>query len=166
MPLLYFVNISLHVLAALFWLGGLFFLAVVGAPVLRAVNDAVLRQQLFDRLGRRFRAAGWVALAVLLLTGVVNLYFKGWLRWDGVLGSSAFWRQPAGIALAVKLVSVTGMLIASAVHDFWLGPRAGRAAPGSPEAARLRRAAALVARWNAVLGLAAVLAAVRLARGG
>jgi uncharacterized membrane protein len=31
----YYVTVVIHVLAALFWLGGMFFLGVVGAPVLR-----------------------------------------------------------------------------------------------------------------------------------
>jgi len=51
------------------------------------------------------------------------------------------------------------------VHDFFLGPAAGRAAPASARANRLRRRAALLARVNALLGLLLVAAAVRLARG-
>ena len=34
---LYYLSVTLHLLAALSWLGGIFFLALVGAPVLRAV---------------------------------------------------------------------------------------------------------------------------------
>ena len=33
MSLAYYLNVVLHVLAALFWLGGMSFLGVVGAPV-------------------------------------------------------------------------------------------------------------------------------------
>ena len=33
MSTLYYINVSAHLLAALLWLGGMFFLAVVGAPV-------------------------------------------------------------------------------------------------------------------------------------
>jgi uncharacterized membrane protein len=47
----YFVNVTVHVFAALLWLGGMFFLAVVGAPVLRSVEPPELRAQLFRRLG-------------------------------------------------------------------------------------------------------------------
>jgi uncharacterized membrane protein len=38
MPALYYVNVTIHVLAAMLWLGGMFFLGVVGAPVLRAIT--------------------------------------------------------------------------------------------------------------------------------
>ena len=164
MRALYFANVSVHLLAALFWLGGMFFLGVVGAPALRRVEPPALRQRLFHELGLRFRTAGWIAIAILLATGTLNLWFRGWLHWQGVLGSGAFWRTPPGQALAWKLAAVTAMLVVSAVHDFVLGPRAGRAGAGSPEAIRMRRQAALLARVNALFGVIVVLAAVRLAR--
>ncbi|HEU4629922.1 MAG TPA: hypothetical protein VFS08_09245, partial [Gemmatimonadaceae bacterium] len=66
MSLLYYVVVSTHVLAALFWRGGMFFLGVVGAPALRAVEPPALRQRLFQQLGVRFRTAGWAAIAVLV----------------------------------------------------------------------------------------------------
>jgi hypothetical protein len=85
------------------WLGGMFFLGVVGGPVLRAVEPAALRQQLFQQLGLRFRSIGWSAIGVLVLTGVGNLHYRGWLHWGGVLASGDFWRSAAGHALALKL---------------------------------------------------------------
>lgn len=63
-------------------------------------------------------------------------------------------------------MAVAAMVTISALHDFVHGPRAGRAAPGSPEAIALRKRAALYARLNAILGVLLVIAAVRLARGG
>ncbi|HEU4643391.1 MAG TPA: DUF4149 domain-containing protein [Gemmatimonadaceae bacterium] len=166
MPELYYLNVTVHVLAAMLWLGGMFFLGVVGAPVLRDIDPPALRQKLFQRLGLRFRSAGWWAIGVLVVTGVINLHYRGWLRWDGVLGSAAFWETSTGHALAAKLSAVAAMITVSAVHDFVLGPRAGRAQPGSPGAVALRRRAALLARVNALLGVLVVVAAVRLARGG
>jgi uncharacterized membrane protein len=165
MSLWYYVNVTVHVLAALLWLGGMFFLGVVGAPVLRAVNPPELRQDLFQRLGLRFRTIGWWAVGVLLVTGVLNLYLRGWLDWTGALGSGAFWRSGTGRALMVKLTAVAVMLVVSAVHDFVVGPLAGRETAGSPRALQLRRRAALLARVNALVGVVVVVAAVRLARG-
>ncbi|MEX2610518.1 MAG: DUF4149 domain-containing protein [Gemmatimonadota bacterium] len=161
----YFLNVTIHMLAALFWLGGMFFLAVVGAPVLRTVEPPELRAELFRRLGTGFRTAGWVAIGVLVVTGTLNLWFRGFLSWD-VLSSGAFWSTPWGTALAWKLVAVTLMLLFQGIHDFVHGPAASRVAPGTPAATRMRRRAALLARANAFLGLIVVIAAVRLARGG
>ena len=165
MPALYYLNVTIHVLAAMLWLGGMFFLGLVGAPVLRAIEPP-LRQRVFQDLGTRFRRVGWWAISVLVVTGVINLYYRGWLRWDGVFGSVDFWRSSLGHALAAKLFAVTAMVTISAIHDFVTGPRAGRAMSGSPEALAFRRRAALYARVNALLGVLLVVAAVRLARGG
>jgi copper resistance protein D len=162
---LYHLNVTLHVLAALFWLGGMLFLGLVGARVLRTVEPPALRAELFRRLGHAFRNTGWIAIGVLVVTGVANLHFRGMLS-TRVLGSGAYWATPYGQALAWKLVTVTLMVGISAVHDFVDGPRASRATPGSPDALRLRRRAALLARVNALIGVVLVFAAVRLARGG
>lgn len=164
MSTLYYVNVTIHVLAAMLWLGGMFFLGVVGAPVLRVVEPPALRQRLFQQLGLRARGLGWWAIAILIVTGTLNLWFRGWLHWDGVFGSAAFWRTTLGVALAAKLLSVSTMVLVSAVHDLVLGPMAGRLPAGSPEALAFRRRAALLARVNALLGVAIVVAAVRLAR--
>lgn len=166
MSFLYYTNVTIHVLAAMLWLGGMFFLGVVGAPVLRSIEPPALRQRLFQALGTRARDIGWWAIAVLLVTGIVNLHYRGWLHWDGVFGSRVFWRTGNGHALALKLVAVTAMLIVSVTHDFILGPKAGRAVPGSAAALVLRQRAALLARANALIGVVVVIAAVRLARGG
>ena len=163
-PLFYF-NVTIHVFAALVWLGGMFFVGLVGAPLFRTVEPPDLRQRLFHALGLRFRTVGWTCIGLLLITGVGNLYFRGLLAWDAVLGSASFWRSAMGAALAVKLLAVAVMLLVSALHDFWLGPAAGRVEAGTPAALALRRRAALLARVNAVIGVVVVMAAVRLVRG-
>lgn len=165
MPLLYYVSVTLHVLAALLWLGGMFFLAAVGAPVLRAVEPPELRAELFAVLGERFRRVGWGAIGVLVVTGLGNLYYRGLLH-SSVLGNAAFWAGRWGHALAWKLGCVIVMIALSAVHDFWIGPAASRHPAGSPAARRYRRWAAWLARIEAVVGVVLVVAAVRLARGG
>ncbi len=164
MSIAYYANVSVHVLAALIWLGGMFFFALVGAPVLRAVEPAALRRDLFDQLGRRFRSVGWITLGVLLVTGTVNLHFRGLLHWNGIWNNAAFWRSGYGTALAIKLVTVALMLVVEGYHDWVLGPRAGHAPTGSIEAATLRAQASRWARVAALSGIVIVIAAVRLAR--
>ncbi len=161
---LYHINVTVHILAAFLWLGGLFFLGAVGAPVLRRVEPASLRVELFQQIGRQFRWVAWAAIAVLLATGVLNLQIRGLLTWE-VLGRASFWGGAYGTALAVKLFTVVGLLIGSAIHDFVLGPAAGRAEPDSEEALRLRRLSAWTGRINALLGVVLIVAAVVLTRG-
>lgn len=161
----HYLSVSLHLLAALLWLGGMFFLAAVGAPVLRSVEPPSQRAELFAKLGERFRSWGWGAIAVLVATGIGNLHFRGVLS-TTVLASADFWGSSFGRALAWKLSAVAVMIGVSAVHDFWLGPAAEPAGRVDARAERMRRAASWAARANAVVGVVVVLAAVRLARGG
>ena len=165
MSVWYFLNVTVHVLAAMLWLGGMLFLGLVGAPALRALDPPALRQRLFQEIGLRFRTVGWWCIAVLVTTGLLNLWFRGWLRGasPSVL-DSAFWRTGTGHALGAKLVCVGVMVVTSAVHDFVLGPAAGQAPPGSPRGIVLRRRGMRLARLNAFVGVALVVSAVRLAR--
>ena len=159
------LSVTIHVFAALFWLGGMFFFALIGAPVLRKVEPPALRARLFQELGTRFRDAGWIAIGILLVTGLTNLHFRGLLGM-ALSGSGDFWRSDYGTTLAWKLGAVGGMLVLQAVHDFRTGPAASRLEPGSSAALKARRAASLMARVSALLGVVVVITAVRLARGG
>jgi putative copper export protein len=160
----YLAVVFLHVLAAAVWIGGMLFFAVA-APVLRRIDDDAVRAGLFDAIGRRFRSVGWLCVGVLLTTGLVQLRSRGWWG-SGFWNPSSLLGTPVGIAMVWKLALVAVLLGVQAIHDFWLGPRAGRAATGTDEARALRRGAAGLARLNAVLAVLLVYVAVRLGRGG
>lgn len=136
----------LHVLAAITWIGGMLFIALVLVPVTRRLDDAGLRARLVHAVGLRFRAVGWIALGVLVATGLVNLWLYPFL-----LASPRF-RWKAGLVVLA--------LILSAFHDFVLGPRAG--APGADPSTRAR--ASWVARVNVVVVLIIVLLGLALLR--
>jgi len=128
-----------HVLSAITWIGGMLFIALVLVPVSRRLGDASLRTRLVQETGRRFRTIGWHALALLVVTGLLNLWLQPFL-----LRSPRFhWK----LGLAVLA------LLLSAFHDFVLGPRAG--IPGADPSVRLR--ASWIARLNVVVALAIVL---------
>lgn len=102
----------LHLAAAITWIGGMLFIALVLVPVTRGLDDVALRRRLVQATGRRFRVVGWIALGVLVATGLVNLALR-----PELLGVPRFWAKAALVVAA---------LVLSAVHDFVLGPRAGR----------------------------------------
>jgi uncharacterized membrane protein len=160
---MYRLVVTVHVFAAIFWLGSLFFLAAVGAPVLRKVEPPELRQQLFKALGEAFRPLGWGLIGTLILTGILILQTRGMLSM--ALQDPAFWRSKFGIILAWKLAAVGLMIALQALHDFKGGPAASRMRPGSPEALKSRRQAALLARLSAFIGVLIIFLAVRLVRG-
>jgi putative copper resistance protein D len=128
-----------HVLSAITWVGGMLFIALVLVPTVRALGDATLRARLIRDSGQRFRAVAWIALAVLLLTGLLNLWFQ-----PALLHSGRFHGKLGLVGLALLL---------SAFHDFVLGPRANL--PGVDPSARVR--ASWVARLNVLVALSIVL---------
>jgi copper resistance protein D len=65
-----------HVVGALVWVGGMLFVALVLVPVARHLADADLRRRLITAIGVRFRTVGWVAVGLVILSGLGNL----WLR--------------------------------------------------------------------------------------
>jgi uncharacterized membrane protein len=161
---LYHANVVLHVLAAVLWLGGLLFLVLIGAPAIRRTVPPEQRGRLFQQLEQRFALFAWSAILVLVLTGVGNLYFRGLLT-SGVLNTKAFWATPFGRTLGWKLGLAAAMILVSAAHDFVLGPLAAEA-EDLEQQRRLRRWAAGLARLNAALAVAVIVAAVLLIRGG
>lgn len=160
---MFFTLVTVHVLAAMVWVGGVLFLVLVGAPVLRRLEPPELREQLFDTLGMRFRYVGWLAVAVLIVTGTAILWVRGWLTME-LFGASAFWRSPAGNALAWKLGAVVAMIVLNAGHDIALSPGRAKALRASPEWPATRRRLVLMARAGTLAALIVVIAAVRLAR--
>jgi uncharacterized membrane protein len=139
------VILWLHVLAAITWIGGMLFIALVLVPVTRRLEDPTVRTRLVQETGRRFRTVGWIALTVLVVTGLLNL----WSHPDLLSSPRLHW----------KLGLVGLALILSAFHDFVLGPRAG--APGADPSARVR--ASWVARVNVLVVLVVVLLGLSLA---
>lgn len=164
---LYLFSVWLHVLAAATWIGGMVFLGLVLVPVLRKPPLRDHSALMLYRTGMRFRQVGWVSLALLVLTGLINLEVRGygWVNvWDGSL-----WQGGWGHALLAKLVLVCVVLLLSAVHDFYVGPRAVAQLESDPSTAqshRLRRAASWMGRLTLLLSLAILALAVTLPRGG
>ena len=129
----------IHVLSVIAWVGGMLFIALVLVPATRALDDARIRTRLIEESGRRFRTIGWIALGLLVVTGLLNLWFQ-----PSLLGAPRFhW----------KLGLVVLALILGTLHDWILGPRAGR--PGADPSVRLR--ASWIARVNVVVALSIVL---------
>src|SRR3990167_5383061 len=167
MQTLYAVSVYLHIISATVWVGGMFFLILVLIPVLRKPEFRGLFPTLFYQAGVRFRLVGWISLVLLIITGTFNLSYRGFGFAD--LTTGRLFAGPFGHTLLVKLIAVGLILIVSAVHDFWLGPRATeliREDPLSPCGRRLRQAAVMMGRLNFILALLAVFLAVILVRGG
>ncbi len=163
---MYHLSVFLHILAAVVWVGGMLFLALVGIPVLRGLPERP-RAELVSRMGERFRPVAWLCIVLLVLTGIFNLAYRG-VSWESV-ATGHLWRSPFGQVLAWKLGFVLVLVALSAVHDFHFGPLSTRlvrsAEPDPRTSSILRRRAAWIGRLNTLLALAVLALAVMLVRG-
>ena len=154
---------SIHVLLAVFWIGGTLFLVAIAAPVLRTLEPEAFRGRVFREIGLRFRAWGRFAFAGLLGTGVLMLHLRGILRPE-VLESGGFWSSAFGRALLWKLIAVGVVFSLSILHEIQ-SLRADRTEDPILRQALHRRSRGS-GRWLGVAFLFLLVAAVRLSVGG
>ena len=117
-----FLVLFIHIVAVIVALGGSLFSTFALAPVLASELDAPTRLRVFRRIVRRLGAIVLTSLAVLVVTGILNVLFIG-----GV-----------SILLAIKLMLVV-VVIALALYQYGsLGVQIWRAMGPSPEVAELQ----------------------------
>ncbi len=144
------IIIWIHLVAAMFWIGGMLFFVLVFIPSLQEDLSNTQKTALISRVGKRFRTSGWIALGILFGTGLLSLYHRGL--------SLADYGKP----LWIKLALVFLMVSLSFLHDMVLGPRSIRISQTTTGSHRLRIMVRWMARFNLIVGLLVVLAAVYL----
>jgi len=154
-----FLNVWLHILAAVIWIGGMLFLSLIAVPVLRRIEAPLVRRDLFRAMAQRFRRLVWICIAVLIPTGIVNVLYDG----NRTAGS------PYMTVLHIKLGLVAVLVLMGLFHDFVIGPRAARATSRDglpPTGADLMMVALApwVGRANLLLGIVILMLAAALTR--
>jgi uncharacterized membrane protein len=76
--------ISLHLLAAIVWIGGLFFAYIALRPVTENLLEEPLRLKLWEQVLKRFFPWVWMAIVVLLGTGFWMVFGFGGMAKVGV----------------------------------------------------------------------------------
>ena len=153
------VLLALHILAAIAWIGGMMFLSLVLAPLVRSRKAAPEFMALFRSAALRFRILVWVAIGILLTTGPMLLAQRGIditnpATWPGIV--------------TIKLGLVTLLLVLTFSHDLLSRPKVSQ---GSAISAASRTAweqtVVQTARWlprlSLLVSLAVVVAAAVLA---
>lgn len=69
----------IHLLAALIWVGGMFFAYVALRPAAVEVLDPPQRLSLWDAVFRRFFSWVWGAISILMVSGLYMVYLYGGL---------------------------------------------------------------------------------------
>lgn len=163
---MYYISVYIHILSAIFWIGGMMFTVAVLVPVSRDKLLVQRRGRFFKIIGERFSRISWILFLILGVTGLTNLVGRG-IPLKSLLNAS-FWESGFGSHLFIKLHLFAGVLILSGVHDFYAGPKAAELIdkePESPRAKRMRKASSWIGRINFMLGLAILYYAIRLTRG-
>lgn len=143
----------IHVIAAMLWIGGMLFFSLVLAPCLKHGLTETLRADLMSRVGKRFRLVGWISIVVLIATGLLRLYQEG---------------RPLyayGVVFNTKLALVIVMVVMTLLHDFVLGPKSVVLSRLTGRTGIFQKRVRLMARFNLLIGLLIVYAAVSFVRG-
>lgn len=152
------IALLLHIISAIFWIGGMLFLVLVIAPYLKTLTDPKAKSQIYQVVGKQYRFWGWVAIITLLITGPIMLYYLYGIPLSALF-DPAFHGTGFGKAVVWKVTLVVIIVISSLVHDFWLGPRARN----SPRGSQIAR---IFGRGNLIIALLIVLFAVFIRAGG
>jgi putative copper resistance protein D len=102
-----------HLLAAGAWLGGLVPLGFILLDYARGTGERIVD---VERILLRFSSMGYVAVAALIVSGLVNSWFL-------VGSASNLLKTPYGQILLGKLTLFAAMLALAAANRFWLVPR-------------------------------------------
>lgn len=163
---MYHLSVFVHILCAVFWIGGMLFTAAVLVPASRNKLLKNKKGAFFTLIGKKFSRISWILFIVLIITGVTNLTTRGYAF--STLLTSAFWDSYLGSKLFIKLHIFAVVLVVSGFHDFYAGPKAAKLMDEEPDSARtqrMRKLSSWLGRINLLLGLAILYYAIRLYRG-
>ncbi len=107
--------IYIHILSALYWVGGNLLFFSFGYSLRKIYRDEKYIPG-FRALGRTFRTGSWISVFILIITGTYLLI----KRWGGL-----------NEIMITKLIIFAIIIILKFLHDFFIAPRAARESPAS-----------------------------------
>ena len=138
MKMLYLISVFIHIICACIWLGGMFALIIFFIP-LRKENYFL---DMVNKVGNQFKFVGWIILPLLLLTRIFN----------------SFWGFYILTWLKILLFSI--IVIISAIHDFYIGPKATKT-----KDKKLIKYSRIIGSINFILAIIMVLLGIFIVRG-
>ena len=114
-------SLLMHILALAMWLGAMLFFLIVYGPAVHQLKPE-LGLDLLNRGRIKFEALSWVAIGLLLITGMSNLV----LRSQSVGGHLG---QQYLTVLGIKLLLFLAMLVHHALQVFKYGPKIAFSTP-------------------------------------
>jgi uncharacterized membrane protein len=106
-----------HLLATVFWIGGLALLVILVWPESRRVlQNTPGLYQLLTRVRRRFLPLSNLSLAVLVVSGLLQM--TGDPNYEGVLQFTNDWSR----VILLKHIAIAGMFICGLALQLWVAP--------------------------------------------
>lgn len=101
----------LHMLATVFWIGGLVTLVLLVIPSMRLTNDPLLYSNLLQRIQKRLDPLGWFSIIVLGLTGLfqmsANPNYYGFISLNGAWATAIFVKHVLFLIMIAVSSSIT-----------------------------------------------------------
>lgn len=142
------ILVALHALAAVVWVGGMFFAYIVLRPAAGPLETPA-RLSLWQRVFSRFFPWVWASIAVLLFSGYAMLF----LRFGGF----------AGAGLHIHVMQLTGILMMLLFFHLFFAP--WRRFSRSVEAGALQDAGAALSQIRRIVAINLVLGLLTVAVG-
>lgn len=151
----YALIIFLHVMAAIVWIGGTIFMALIIQPVIRKALSLQQRMAVYHETGMRFKKVQWVCLGILLLTGTFMVWKRG-VPFESFTS-----------LISTKIALVVVVIVLSFLHSQIWGPRlvASSSDPQSPSYLALVRKLRIFGQINLLASLVIIFLAILISRG-
>lgn len=158
--LLHSVSGTLHILAAVTWIGSMIYSEFAVMPALK--QQGAPRSQAINMIALgHFSSLTWASVTVLIVTGVFAIF-------NNQEKLSPVFAKPAGVVLTIKLLLVGALIIILLLQIYTFGPRMKKLInPASPkdqenalEMARIHNTTKWWSRMHLILGVVVIILAV------
>lgn len=149
--------VFLHILGAVLWAGGIFFVGVVAAGARRTLPERE-RTELFRFVGSGFLVLAGIAALLLGLSGnfLVEDLFGGWEALSGEPSTLIYWKT--GLFVAVLVLAVLhGIVLGPGIRELRLKHAAGETTPEEEAALRRKLRLSTVSQVLMLAGTIAIL---------
>jgi len=146
------IVLTIHIIVASFWIGGMLFMVLVLSPYIRKLPDSITA---YKEVGRRYSRIGTViGLPLLFITGIINMKNMGFSIHELISPSNNY-----TFTLQHKVLLFLITFLLALIHDFYLGEK-------SHESEKLRKITRIVGVLNLIIGIAIIYLATILRFGG
>lgn len=102
---IHYAATAIHIFAAVFWLGWMFFLFLILRPVASRVASVSV-SELMPPIRKRVRNIVFWLIPIILLTGLYNMGYQGLLDWSVLTGTDVGIRMLWKLGAATVLFSI------------------------------------------------------------